>query len=84
MPEGQREQVRAWLGDMVGSFRDARYVVTSRPAAIGEGWLEGLGFAASELQPMSAIGCEGVHPPVARGHGSGSYRSRRGSDLAAV
>ena len=54
MPEGQREHVRAWLGDMVGSFRDARYVVTSRPAAIGEGWLTGLGFAASELQPMSA------------------------------
>ncbi len=55
MPEGQREQVRAWLGEMAGSFPDARYVVTSRPAAIGEGWLEGLGFAASELQPMSAL-----------------------------
>ena len=54
MPEGQREHVRAWLGDMVGSFSDASYVVTSRPAAIGEGWLEGLGFAVSELQPMSA------------------------------
>lgn len=55
MPEGQREQVRAWLGEMAGSFPDARYVVTSRPAAIGDGWLEGLGFAASELQPMSAL-----------------------------
>ncbi len=54
MPEGQREHVRAWLDDMVGSFRDARYVVTSRPAAIGAGWLKGLGFAASELQPMPA------------------------------
>ena len=27
--------------------------MTSRPTAIAEGWLEGLGFAASELQPMS-------------------------------
>src|SRR3984957_5625592 len=53
MPEGQRDQVRAWLDDLTGSFRDARYVVTSRPTAIREGWLEGLEFAATELQPMS-------------------------------
>jgi hypothetical protein len=39
---------------MTRDFPDARYVVTSRPAAIGEDWLEALGFAASELQPMSA------------------------------
>ena len=32
--------------------------MTSRPAAIGEGWLDALGFAASELQPMSTDGCE--------------------------
>ena len=53
MPEGQREHVRSWLGDLIGDFRDARYVVTSRPTAIAEGWLEGLGFVTSELQPMS-------------------------------
>ena len=66
MPEGQREQVRSWLGDLIGDFPDARYVVTSRPAAISEGWLEELGFAASELQPMSTHGREGIHPPVAQ------------------
>lgn len=55
MPESQRAQVRTWLGDMAGSFPDARYVITSRPAAIAQGWLDGLGFAASELQPMSAL-----------------------------
>ena len=53
MPEGQRDQVRGWLGDLIGSFRDARYVITSRPTAIREGWLDGLEFAATELQPMS-------------------------------
>jgi hypothetical protein len=53
MPEGQREHVRSWLGGLIGDFPDARYVVTSRPTAIAEGWLESLGFAASELQPMS-------------------------------
>lgn len=54
MPEAQRERVRAWLRDLQDSFSNARYVVTSRPAAIEEGWLDGLGFAATELQPMSA------------------------------
>jgi hypothetical protein len=53
MPEGQREHMRSWLGGLIGDFPDARYVVTSRPTAIAEGWLESLGFAASELQPMS-------------------------------
>ena len=53
MPEGQREHVRSWLGGLIGDFPNARYVVTSRPTAIAEGWLEEFGFAASELQPMS-------------------------------
>jgi NACHT domain len=55
MPEGQRDGVRAWLAELIGSFDYARYVVTSRPAAVDEGWLDGLGFAATELQPMSAV-----------------------------
>lgn len=53
MPEEQREPVRAWLADLARDFPDARYVVTSRPAAVGEAWLEALGFTAAELQPMS-------------------------------
>lgn len=54
MPGGQREQVRSWLGGLIGDFPGARYVVTSRPTAIAGGWLEDFGFAASELQAMSA------------------------------
>ena len=54
MPESQRDRVRGWIGDLRDSFDAARYVVTSRPAAIEEGWLDGLGFATTELQPMSA------------------------------
>jgi hypothetical protein len=53
MPEAQRERVRAWLADLVQTFRSARFVVSSRPAAIGEGWLDRLRFATAELQPMS-------------------------------
>jgi NACHT domain len=53
MPEDQRDRVRSWLSDLCEAFNAARYVVTSRPAAVGEGWLDGLGFATTELQPMS-------------------------------
>jgi hypothetical protein len=53
MPESQRDRVRTWLTDLVLTFPNARYVVTSRPAAIEEGWLNGLRFTTAELQPMS-------------------------------
>lgn len=53
MPEGQRERVRAWLAELVETFRSARYVITSRPAAIDEGWLDQLRFTTTELQQMS-------------------------------
>jgi energy-coupling factor transporter ATP-binding protein EcfA2 len=54
LPEGQRDQVRAWLGGLVSDFGGSRYVITSRPTAIREGWLTGLEFTEAELQPMSA------------------------------
>lgn len=53
MPAAQRGRVRAWLADLVQTFGPARFVVTSRPAAVGEGWLDGLRFTTAELQPMS-------------------------------
>jgi hypothetical protein len=53
MPEGQRERVRTWLADLVLTFRSARFVVTSRPAAVGEDWLDKLRFTTAELQHMS-------------------------------
>ena len=54
LPERQRDQVRAWLGGLVSDFGVSRYVITSRPTAIREGWLAGLEFTEAELQPMSA------------------------------
>jgi NACHT domain len=54
MPEHQREQVRLWLDDLCTTWSNARYVVTSRPSAVADGWLARLAFAATELQPMSA------------------------------
>jgi len=54
LPEAQRDQARDWLGGLIGDFGRARYVVSSRPMAIREGWLSGLEFQEMELQPMSA------------------------------
>lgn len=48
MPEAQREQVRSWLSDLIGNFGHARYVVTTRPAAISERWLGTAGLRDSE------------------------------------
>ncbi|WP_409464057.1 NACHT domain-containing protein [Amycolatopsis sp. GA6-003] len=53
IPLHQRDEVREWLSDLVGAFPTSRYVVTSRPPAIADDWLEDCGFAATDLQPMS-------------------------------
>ena len=53
VPEPDRARTRAWLTDLLAAYPDARYVVTTRPSAVREGWLAGAGFAELELQPMS-------------------------------
>ena len=49
----RRDEVRDWLKDLVDTFPDARYVVSSRPYAAEEGWLAGQDFADAELQDMA-------------------------------
>jgi hypothetical protein len=53
LPEGQRDQIKAWLRELVAAFPKARYVVTSRPTAAARDWLDAEGFDTAELQPMS-------------------------------
>ncbi|MGC7102764.1 NACHT domain-containing protein [Amycolatopsis lurida] len=53
VPERDRGAVREWLSDLVGAFPKSRYVVTSRPPAIPDDWLDDDGFTAAALQPMS-------------------------------
>jgi hypothetical protein len=53
MPAGQRDRVKSWLTELVETFHAVRFVVTSRPAAIEEGWLDRLRFTTAELQQMS-------------------------------
>lgn len=53
MPPERRDEVRRWLRELVDLFPESRFVVTSRPPALEEGWLDERDFALAELQPMS-------------------------------
>ncbi|WP_176722359.1 NACHT domain-containing protein [Candidatus Thiosymbion oneisti] len=61
----QRQEVRAWLRDLIGVFPNARYVVTSRPHAAKEGWLDADEFVDAELQDMAR---SDIHAFIAHWH----------------
>lgn len=52
LPETRRDEVRKWVDELVGNFQDCRFIVTSRPSAVEEGWLSNEGFEDAELQAM--------------------------------
>lgn len=52
VPTPQREHVRTWLSDMVGNYPQARFIISSRPDAIEEGWMDREGMRDAELQSM--------------------------------
>ncbi len=51
VPETQRNRVREWIQGLVANF-PARFLVTARPHAVEEGWLQQEQFEDAELQPM--------------------------------
>jgi len=51
--EERRVEVKGWLEDLLAQYPNAHYLVTTRPHAIAEGWLESGGFVDSSLRPMS-------------------------------
>jgi hypothetical protein len=53
LPEAQRRAAQNWLGDLVAEYPRSKYVVTSRPAAASENWLNRAEFDAAEVQLMS-------------------------------
>ncbi|MFI1969544.1 hypothetical protein BLA24_14955 [Streptomyces cinnamoneus] len=53
VPEADRRRTLAWLKDLLAAYPDARYVITTRPSAVREGWLADAGFTELELLPMS-------------------------------
>jgi hypothetical protein len=52
LPPIRRNEAEEWIGDLVENFPKCRYVVTSRPPAVTDYWLEEQDFAHTLLQPM--------------------------------
>jgi hypothetical protein len=50
--ESLRENVRKWLKDLVQTYPNVRFIVSSRPYAVEQDWLRGEGFEDAELLPM--------------------------------
>ncbi|MGW6936445.1 NACHT domain-containing protein [Lentzea sp. NPDC054927] len=52
----RRAEARLWLEQLVNAYPEARYAITTRPAAVPEDWLEDVDFAAFDLLPLSDKG----------------------------
>lgn len=54
LTETRRSEARQWLRELVATFPAARYVVSTRPAAVPSDWLGRDDFDVAELEPMTA------------------------------
>ncbi|MFD9051761.1 NACHT domain-containing protein [Streptomyces zaomyceticus] len=54
VPQEHRGTTRDWLERLLAAYRDARFVVTTRPSAVPEGWLSSSHFTELSVRPMSA------------------------------
>ncbi|WP_171169765.1 serine protease [Streptomyces sp. I05A-00742] len=52
VPEADRRRTLIWVKDLLAAYPEARYVITTRPSAVREGWLADAGFSELELLPM--------------------------------
>ncbi|MFJ4536567.1 NACHT domain-containing protein [Streptomyces tibetensis] len=55
VPQEHRGATRDWLERLLAAYRDARFVVTTRPSAVPEGWLASSRFTELSVRPMSAV-----------------------------
>ncbi|PWQ95145.1 NACHT domain-containing protein [Leucothrix arctica] len=63
--EVRRGDVRRWLNDLTESFPKSRFLITSRPHAAEEGWLNTDKFIDAELQDM---GLDDTHEFIEHWH----------------
>ncbi|MGW2477610.1 NACHT domain-containing protein [Streptomyces sp. NPDC001665] len=52
IPEDDRNDARRWLQELISTYPENRWLVTSRPSAVRENWLNGDGFVEADLAPM--------------------------------
>ncbi|MGW5445606.1 NACHT domain-containing protein [Streptomyces asiaticus] len=84
VPQGQRENTRTWLCELLAAYPHGHFVVTTRPSAVPEGWLSGLEFTELTVRPMSR---DDVSVFISRWHSAASstltdFEAR--ADLAAL
>lgn len=77
----QQKEVRTWLRDLIGAFPKARYLVTSRPHAAEEGWLDADQFVDAELQDMTR---SDIHAFIAHWHQAVAQGLRDAEEKAKV
>lgn len=53
LDEVKRTAVRDWVRGLTQAFPNCRFILTSRPAAVEENWLQSEGFEEADLLPMS-------------------------------
>ncbi|GAB1331619.1 NACHT domain-containing protein [Streptomyces sennicomposti] len=53
VPQEHRGATRDWLERLLAAYRDTRFVVTTRPSAVPEGWLTSSRFTELSVRPMS-------------------------------
>ncbi|MEV8480134.1 NACHT domain-containing protein [Streptomyces sp. NPDC051173] len=87
VPEADRRRTLTWIKELLAAYPDARYVITTRPSAVREGWLADAGFTELELLPMSrgdiAAFIDRWHTAAGQ-HQSGQLRAFRAALAKAV
>ncbi|MEV7061081.1 NACHT domain-containing protein [Streptomyces microflavus] len=53
VPQEHRGGTREWLEQLLAAYKDAHFVVTTRPSAVPEGWLASSHFTELSVRPMS-------------------------------
>lgn len=65
IPAKSRAKARDWLDDLMRTYPDNQYTITSRPYAFSGAWQESSAFASAELQPMEVAD---IHEFIDRWH----------------
>ncbi|MDT0450072.1 NACHT domain-containing protein [Streptomyces hesseae] len=53
VPAQRREETKEWLRDLIAAYPRSSFIVTTRPTAVPERWLESAGFAELTVRPMN-------------------------------